>query len=437
MISLEGAAHPLCSGVSRRDALKIGTAGLAGLTLASLLQGRAEAATGRGKAKSLVMIHLSGGPPHLDTYDPKPDAPAEIRGEFKAIPTKVDGIQFCEHFPLQAQMADRLAVIRSIHRVLPEEHASSHTCTGWGFTERRAGSDRPCIGSVIARLRGKPDSLLPAYVALRGVNGETGLNAAYLGPNYEPLMYEGPGREDLRLRIDMSRLNNRRRMLDRINAFRKEVEAGPMTHQDVFSQRALEIISSSATYNALDISKETEETRKRYANDHFLRARRLVEAGVQCVALEIGGWDTHSDKFRSMKNLMPATDRAVTGPDRPRPVRQHRHRDVGRVRTHPPGEQHRGARPLAGGDVRHGGGRRDEDGPGHREHGPHGLRAGREPGPRAGGTGHALPRARHRSEAHLHGQPGPTDGADSGPGADPAARGLTFRSFRRERIGPG
>lgn len=312
MISLEGAAHPLCSGISRRDALKIGTLGIAGFSLANLLQAQAEASTGGGKAKALVMIHLSGGPSHVDTYDPKPDAPVEIRGEFKAIPTNVAGVQFGEHFPLQAQMMDRLAIIRSIQRVLPEEHASSHMCTGWGFTERRAIQDRPCIGSVIARLHGKPDALIPPYVALRGVNGETGLNAAYLGPNYEPLMYEGPGREDLRLRIDMARLNNRRRMLDRVNAFRKEVESGQMTSQDVFSQRALEIVSSSATYNALDISKESEDTRKRYGNDHFLRARRLIEAGAQCIALEVGGWDTHSDNFNNLKNLMPATDKAVT-----------------------------------------------------------------------------------------------------------------------------
>jgi hypothetical protein len=316
MISLEGSPHKLCSGVSRRDALKIGTLGIAGFSLAGLLQGRAEAAaagvSSAGKAKTLIMIHLSGGPSHVDSWDPKPDAPAEVRGEFKTINSNVAGIQLGEHYPMQAQMMDKLAIIRSIHRVLPEEHASSHMCTGWGFTERRNSGDRPCIGSVISKMRGNPDALLPSFVALRGVNSETGLNAAYLGPNYEPLMYEGPGREDLRLRINMNRLTHRRQMLDKINSFRKDMESRQEANQDVFAQRALEIVSSSATYNALDISKEPEDVKKRYGNDHFLRARRLVEAGVQCIALEVGGWDTHSDNFNSLKKLMPSTDQAFS-----------------------------------------------------------------------------------------------------------------------------
>jgi hypothetical protein len=310
MITLQGSPHRLCNGVSRRDALKIGTLGLGGFTLSHLLQARAEAAPSLGKAKSIVMIHLGGGPSHVDTYDPKPEAQAEIRGEFKAISTKVDGIQIGEHFPLQAARMDRLAVIRSIQRVLPEEHASSHMCTGYGFTERRVAGDRPCIGSVMARLKGRPDSLIPSYVSLRGYNWEHGLGAAYLGPAFEPLGYEGPGREDLKLRIDMNRLNGRKRMLDRVNGFRKDVESGAVASQDVFSQRALELVSSAATYNALDISKETEETRKRYGNEHFLRARRLLEAGAHCIAIEVGGWDTHENNFGSLKNLMPATDKA-------------------------------------------------------------------------------------------------------------------------------
>jgi len=310
MITLQGSPHRLCNGVSRRDALKIGTLGLAGLTLPHLLQAQAHAAPTLGKAKSIVMIHLGGGPSHVDTYDPKPEAPAEIRGEFKAIPTNVAGIQMGEHFPLQAAMMDRLALIRSIHRVLPEEHASSHMCTGWGFTERRAAGDRPSIGAVMARLKGNPHSLIPSYVSLRGYSWDHGLGAAFLGPVYEPLGFEGPGRDDLKLKIDMNRLNGRRRMLERINGFRKEVETGVVAGQDVFSQRALEIVSSSATYSALDVSKETEETRKRYGNEHFLRARRLVEAGAQCIAIEVGGWDTHENNFGNLKNLMPATDRA-------------------------------------------------------------------------------------------------------------------------------
>src|SRR5690349_9605706 len=155
MITIQGAPHRLCNGVSRRDALKIGTLGIAGFTLADVLQLKAEAAPARGKATSIIMIHLSGGPSHVDTYDMKPEAPAEIRGEFKAINTNVDGIQICEHFPLQAKMMDRLSIIRSTHRVLPEEHASSLMVSGYSFTERRNQGDHPAIGAVLAKLRSK------------------------------------------------------------------------------------------------------------------------------------------------------------------------------------------------------------------------------------------------------------------------------------------
>ena len=312
MITVSGAPHRLCTGVTRRDALKIGTLGLAGFGLADLLQLRAEAATGGGKASAIIMIHLSGGPSHLDTYDPKPDAPVEIRGEFKAIPTKLDGVQFGELFPLQAAMMDRLALIRSVSRVVPEEHASSLMVTGYSNTERRAQGDHPSIGAVLASLRSKPDALVPPYVSLRNADRETGLGAAFLGATCEPLVYDGPGREDLKLHISDHRLANRRKMLEQVNSFRHAVDAAAVSSQDVFAQRALEIVASSQTYAALDVSKEPEPLKKRYGNDHFLRARRLIEAGVQCVALEVGGWDTHSNNFPQLKSIMPPLDQAFT-----------------------------------------------------------------------------------------------------------------------------
>lgn len=313
MLTISGAPYRLCNGVTRRDALRIGTAGIAGLSLSGLLQSEASARTTSGKARSLILVHLGGGPSHVDTYDPKPEAPVEIRGEFKAIATKVDGIQFCELFPLQAAMADRLAVVRSITRVVPEEHSSSHTTTGWGHTERFNQQDRPSIGAVLAKLRGDPHSRVPAYVSLRGYDRESGLGSAYLGPTCEPFNYQGPGREDLRLAIGDTRLENRRRLLEKMNGFRHMVDSGAVRSQDVFAQRALEIVARRETYTALDIAKESDETRKRYANqEHFLRARRLIEAGVRCVAIEYGGWDTHEGNFRQLRNIMPPLDQAVS-----------------------------------------------------------------------------------------------------------------------------
>lgn len=312
MITIQGDPYRLCNGVTRRDALKVGTLGVAGLSLSNLLQLQAEAAPTRGKATSIIMVHLGGGPSHVDTYDPKPDAPVEIRGEFQAIGTNVPGIRLCELFPLQAKMMDRLAVLRSVHTVLPEEHASSLMCTGYGYTERQSQGDKPSIGAVLARLRGHQSGLIPPFVSLRGYNYESGLGAAHLGATCEPLVYDGPGRDDLRLQVSVDRLNGRRKLLDKMNGFRRAVECSASTAQNVFSQRALEVVSSSATYTALDISKEDEKTRKRYPNEHFLRARRLIEAGVQCVAIEVGGWDTHSDNFKQLRNIMPPLDQSLT-----------------------------------------------------------------------------------------------------------------------------
>jgi uncharacterized protein (DUF1501 family) len=311
MITIQGGRYRLCSGITRRDALRIGTLGIAGFTLADLLQLKAEASPTPGKAKSIIMIHLGGGPSQTDTYDPKPDAPMEIRGEFKPIATKVDGIRIGELFPLQAAMMDRLAIVRTIARGV-DEHSSSHTVTGYSNGERRAQGDRPSIGSVLARVKGKPESILPPYVSLRGYNAEQGLGAAYLGATYEPLVSDGPGRDDLKLRVNTNRLSSRRKLLEMVDSFRKVTDTAAVTARDSFSQRAMEIVGSTATYDALNVGKETEETRKRYGNDQFVLARRLVEAGVQCVALEVGGWDTHSDNFNQLRRIMPPLDKALT-----------------------------------------------------------------------------------------------------------------------------
>jgi uncharacterized protein DUF1501 len=311
VITLEGTPHRLCNGLTRRDVLRVGTLGIAGFTLSDLFQLRAEASPTRGKANAIIMIHLSGGPSHIDTYDPKPDAPAEIRGEFKAIPTKVDGIQISEQFPLQAAMMDRLAIVRSIHRGI-DDHASSHTVTGYSNMERRIQGDKPSIGAVVSRLKARPEALVPPYVSLRGVSFETGLGAAHLGASYEPLYSDGPGRGDLKLRVTSGRMAGRRKLLEKVDSFRRMVDAGAVSAQDAFSQKAMEVVSSTATYDALDVSKEPEETRKRYGNDQFLLARRLVEAGVHAVAIEVGGWDTHGDNFGQLRRIMPPLDRAVT-----------------------------------------------------------------------------------------------------------------------------
>jgi uncharacterized protein (DUF1501 family) len=315
MFTITGKRHRLCNGVSRRDVLRIGSLGLAGLALPDLLRLRAASAASGKRASNLIMIHMSGGPSHVDTWDPKPDAPADIRGEFKAIPTNVDGIQLCELFPLQAKMMDRFAIIRSITNAR-EEHASSHLCCGYWNTERETTGDHPSIGAVLTRERGQRDPLVPAFVSLRGYNRDMGLGAAYLGGDCEPLVSSGPGLQDLSLgrQMDLGRFTARRQLLERLDHVRATIEGSPsLDSQDAFIQRALTIVSSTKTRDALDFKKEDEKTRKRYgAHTSFLVARRLIEAGARCVALETGGWDTHSDNFRSLRTMLPQTDQAIS-----------------------------------------------------------------------------------------------------------------------------
>jgi hypothetical protein len=314
MITIAGKAHQLCNGMTRRDVLRVGSMGLLGFTLADLFRLEAASAAG-GSAENLIMIHMSGGPSHVDTWDPKSDAPAEIRGEFKAIGTNVPGIQICELFPLQAKMMDRFTIVRSITNAR-EEHASSHLCTGYWNSERETQGDKPSIGAVLARTKGNPDALLPSYVSLRGINKESGLGAAYLGGNYEPLAANGPGLQDLSLgrAMNLGRFKSRRELLARLDHVRAQIDGSRQVgNQDAFIQRALNVISSSTTRDALDLNKEPEATRKRYGpHTSFLQARRLIEAGVRCVALETGGWDTHSDNFRSLRTLLPQTDQSIS-----------------------------------------------------------------------------------------------------------------------------
>lgn len=314
MLTIYGRSNRFCSGVSRREFLRVGGLGIAGLTLADLFRLRAAAAsTASPRARNVIMINLPGGPSHLDTFDPKPDAPAEIRGEFKAIGTKVDGIQFCELLPGMAGMADRLAVLRSV-RNTAEEHSSSHLMTGYWNVERAVIGDRPSIGSVLWKVRGHADSLTPGYVSLSRNDRESGTGAGYLDPMYEPLFASGPGREDLSPKLPPQRLSSRRRLLDQVDEARGQwMDSRGVEAKDAFTHRALDVLSATRTRDAFDLSKEKEDVRKAYAGvENFLTARRLIEAGVNFVALDFGGWDTHSDNFSHLRKQLPQLDGAYT-----------------------------------------------------------------------------------------------------------------------------
>ncbi len=318
MLTIWGAKRRYCDGVSRRDFLRIGALG-ATLTLADLLRGQAQA-SGRGaglaKTKSLghkaaIMIYLPGGPSHMDMYDLKPAAPKEYRGEFNPIKTNVAGIDICEHFPKQAAIMDKLAIIRSVSGAV-EEHSDAQTFSGWSEQQNR-NVGRPSLGAVVSKLRSSEAVDVPQFVSLRGMS--RGLEPGYLGVAHRAFTPNGPGMANLKLpsSVARDRLEDRKSLLSSFDQMRRDVDAtGTMIGLDSFTSKAFEIVTSGTIRKALDLAQEDPRVRDRYGKaTQFLTARRLVEAGVGCVTLQIGGWDTHGDNFRTLKRQLPEVDQAV------------------------------------------------------------------------------------------------------------------------------
>ncbi len=325
MFTIHGGRQKFCDGVNRRNFLQIGAFG-AGLSLADMLRARAAQASGgtvlpagvndplpRTKSKSVVMIYLPGGPSHIDMYDLKPEAPAEFRGEFKPIHTSVPGIQISEHMPMQARMMDKLSVVRSI--VANDEHSDSYVMTGYTEQVNRAasGGQHPSIGSVISKVRSGSNNDVPPFVSMRGMN--TGTEPGFLGIAHRPFTAEGPGISNLRLAGGLTgeKMGDRQDLLGRFDTARREIDAsGTMKGMDAFSGRAFDMIASGVVRNALDVKKEDVRTRDRYKGvEQFLSTRRLIEAGVGCVTLSYGGWDTHSSNFKTLKEQLPVLDRGI------------------------------------------------------------------------------------------------------------------------------
>lgn len=302
-----------CDGVSRRSFLKVGAFG-AGLTLADAYRAQAAAkkadATRSKAMKSAIFIYLPGGPSHLDMYDLKPDAPKEIRGEFNPIQTNVAGVQISEHFPLQAKMWDKLAVVRSLTSV--DEHSDGLVMTG--YPDRvNTTAGHPSFGAVVSKMRGDESSSVPPFVSLRGMS--RGTEPGYLGVSHRPFTPSGPGNSNLKLAngVTADRLDGRKTLLDSFDDTRREIDAsGAMKGIDAYTERALDMVASGVVRNALNLEKEDKAVRERYKGvEQFLTARRLIEAGVRFVTLSIGSWDTHGQNFQSLKKQLPQVDRAI------------------------------------------------------------------------------------------------------------------------------
>ena len=314
MFTFLGNRQRFCDGINRRNFLSIGAFG-AGLTLADMLRLQASARSNSGsnpelkptRPKSAIMIYLPGGPSHMDMYDLKPEAPAEFRGEFKPIATNVTGIQISEHFPMQARMMDKLAIVRSL--VAVDEHSDSNLMTGFSENKNRT-EHHPSIGSVVSKLRTENNDI-PPFVSLRGMS--VGCEPGFLGIAHRAFTPDGPGLENLKLRNSTAKLDDRKTLLTAFDTARRDVDTGTtMKGMDAFNGRAFDMISSGTVRKALDLTQEEPRTLDRYKNlDVFLRARRLVEAGVGCVTLAYGGWDTHSSNFKTLKKQLPELDRGI------------------------------------------------------------------------------------------------------------------------------
>ena len=313
MFTLWGAKQRFCDGISRRNFLQIGAFG-AGLTLADMLRGRAaaqgSAGTRASSAKAAIMIYLPGGPSHMDMYDLKPNSPKEYRGEFKPIATNVPGVQICEHFPMQARMWDKLAVVRSIVSV--DEHSDSLVMTGYSEAKNRT-QNHPSFGAVMSKVRGSSADV-PPFVSLRGMS--RGTEPGFLGVAHRPFTPSGPGVANLRLPggVDAGRVEDRKALLSRFDDVRREIDAsGTMKGMDSFTTRAFDMVASGTVRRALDLTREEPRARDRYQGgaEVFLTARRLIEAGVGCVTLSYGGWDTHGQNFTQLRRQLPVVDRGV------------------------------------------------------------------------------------------------------------------------------
>ena len=312
MLRFLGSSQSYCDNINRRNFIQVGAFG-AGLTLADMLRANAAGNAkkqGSRSNKAAIMIYLPGGPSHMDMYDLKPDAPKEFRGEFNPIDTNVTGVQISEHFPMQAKMWDKLAVVRSVVSV--DEHSDSLVMTGYPDRVNTTAA-HPSFGSVVSKLRSSHSDAVPPFVSLRGMS--RGTEPGFLGIAHRPFTPSGQGNSNLRLAngVTADRLDDRKNLLDSFDDTRREIDAtGTMAGMDAYTGKALEMVTAGVVRTALDLKKEDAKTQERYKGvEAFLTARRLVEAGVGCVTLSIGGWDTHSNNFTTLKRQLPNVDRGV------------------------------------------------------------------------------------------------------------------------------
>ena len=327
--------------LSRRGFVRAGVVGTAGLSLAQLLRHEAAASpTSSRRPNSVIILWMRGGPSHIDMWDPKPDAPAEYRGEFGTIPTKVPGIILGDLLPMCARIMDKWSIVRSLNHNDAGHSTGDQICfTGYPAGPNPDENIMPSCGSIVAKQLGHLNSKMPAYVMIPRMVPGTG--AAYLGVACKPFETQadpaaaGPFRVpnfEFAQGVSLQRAGDRRELLTGFDRVRRELDqSGQMDGLDRYQQKAWDILTSSAARDAFDLDRESPIVRERYGfmpafdpkaanrcgspawSQRILLARRLIEAGVRLVTVDLRWWDTHVKGFESLKlGFLPRFDRAYS-----------------------------------------------------------------------------------------------------------------------------
>jgi len=317
--------------VSRRTMLRGSAISFGGAMLANLLRHQAAAADAPtanvpASDRSVIVVFQAGGPSHLETWDMKPQAPVEYRGEFDSIATDLPGYRVGEYMPRLSQQCGKLSILRSVFHDQGEHGQACHTVlTGYRPTKGDPGNEFPSVGSIVSKELGPRASGIPPYVAT--MTSLPSPNAAFLGVEHNPFQTYGyPTSSSFRVRnlvlpdgVDAKRLERRRSMLERFDDFRRDADAtGAVDGMDQFTRRAFELVMSPAIREAFDLNKEPAALRARYGANSFgaqslLLARRLVEAGARYVTVRVDGqWESHKDNFTAHRSLIPPWDECLS-----------------------------------------------------------------------------------------------------------------------------
>jgi Protein of unknown function (DUF1501) len=329
-----GRSPSYCDGVSRRSFLRLGVAGMASLGLPQLLRARTETAASSGGRKNtkVILIWLDGGPGHMDMYDMKPDAPAEYRGLWKPIRTKVPGFDVTELYPKQAKITDKFSVVRSLHHDSGDHFAGGHrmlTAKEMGVSGANNAQKFPCIGAIVNRQAGPRQPGLPGYVAIP-YGMSIGIRPGYfgghlLGAQHNPFeTVNDAGSPNFRVPnlglssgMSINQMDDRKSLAKRFDVMRKSIEERPDVHaMDRFAEEAYQFVTGPAARNAFDISKEDPRLRDQYGRHPWgqstLLARRLAEAGCTFSTVHLGGWDHHWDLKKGYDTNLPIVDSLVS-----------------------------------------------------------------------------------------------------------------------------